>query len=835
MNNIERQRIVLAALLHDIGKFWQRADENSMAKSKFLSQYTKNLEGQYCPLNKDGYYTHKHVLWTAQFFEDFKSNITNLFKNNKSDDSITMLSASHHNPRSPLEKLIQLADWLSSGVDRSEDPDSQKEVEDEKTWESFKKTKMRSIFEFLLHDINKPEYLLPLREQNIEKSQFPTKDISTGKYNELWEKFYNEVKFIQSNVPKVVIETMLYLLHKYTSTIPSSTVHLPDVSLYDHLKSTAAIADCLYEYQYSKGNFDINLKNDDSEYPFLMIGGDISGIQSFIYDIVSKNAAKNLKGRSFYVQLLVQSFIETILDNMGMTSANVIYGSGGGFYILAANTEKNRNELQKLEKNFQEKLFNSFGVSLFVALDSIELNCNDFFEQNISEKWKKLSEKLNKKKRQRYKFLIESSYDLIFTPDKTGGDLKVDAITGEPLIKQGSKPVENDKKINKSTYEQILLGSKLKASDYWIITKEKIDYWKERGFNPANIGIWHYFVSGKELMEKKGKLKSSIDSRKAIIFNNPNFLETAIQGIDNIYGFEYYGGNDYPSKENGEPLSFDELAEKGEGIKRLGVLRMDVDNLGQIFINGMAKEKRTFSRYSTLSRNLDWFFKGYLNTIWNKEEYKNSTQIIYSGGDDLFIIGFWSDLINMAFEIQSEFKKWVCHNPKITLSGGIAIVPGKYPILKGALESAKAEKTAKSYKRQSENELYEKNAFSMFGYALSWKEEFPKVRKWKDDIKLHIKNGMPSSFIGKVIAHYSSVEKFTPDLYPLRVLWMTAYDFERMKTRIKNEDTKYFIENCKRGIYQNRFDGFDCKTQSNYHFLELLYLACRWADFELRD
>ena len=66
--NSNREKIYLAALLHDIGKFYQRADSGSVANSRFLNQRNKK-EDIFLPL-RNGYYTHKHCLWTAQFIDD---------------------------------------------------------------------------------------------------------------------------------------------------------------------------------------------------------------------------------------------------------------------------------------------------------------------------------------------------------------------------------------------------------------------------------------------------------------------------------------------------------------------------------------------------------------------------------------------------------------------------------------------------------------------------------------------------------------------------------------------------------------------------------------------
>lgn len=91
-----REHIYLAALLHDIGKFYQRADTGSVQNSKYLKGHCKD-ESSFCPEYK-GRYSHKHVLWTAQFIEDFSSVFKSLIKNNElsNKDNLIYLAAGHH-------------------------------------------------------------------------------------------------------------------------------------------------------------------------------------------------------------------------------------------------------------------------------------------------------------------------------------------------------------------------------------------------------------------------------------------------------------------------------------------------------------------------------------------------------------------------------------------------------------------------------------------------------------------------------------------------------------------------------------------------------------------
>ena len=59
----EREAVILGALLHDIGKFMQRAEVP-------LSEQSRGMENIICPVY-NGIYSHKHVLWTNEFFENY--------------------------------------------------------------------------------------------------------------------------------------------------------------------------------------------------------------------------------------------------------------------------------------------------------------------------------------------------------------------------------------------------------------------------------------------------------------------------------------------------------------------------------------------------------------------------------------------------------------------------------------------------------------------------------------------------------------------------------------------------------------------------------------------
>ena len=889
MTNTEtRELVYLAGLLHDIGKFYQRSDTSGTASSKLLSPATKSLETVICPSWKSKT-THKHVLWTAQFFEEAVWRIKPLLPKDStlSYDGLMKLSAAHHKPTSFLEKIIQKADHYSSGADRSQLDAAWKDAEEEndKAWDSFRRIKMRSIFEGV--DLNKQynklsyKHKLPLSALTLSDSYFPEKENNDlPNYDALWKGFMDELKFVQAKSCRVFSETLLSLLEKYTARIPASTQHLPDVSLFDHLKTTAAFSLCLYDYLDGRESLP-----KAEEKPFALIGGDMSGIQKFIYSIIARGAAKNLKGRSFYLQLLVDNIVRYLLENLfddsELFDGNVVYASGGGFYILAPNKPGLADKLAQIEKKIAEKLFAFHKTDLYLCLDFVAFGETELFfkdqpdRKTIGDVWQELAEKLSRKKGQRFIKQLESSsgYDQFFSLINEGGSAEKDAITNDELGAD-TVAIEGGRRVNRYTAQQLELGKNLKSTNYWLLSKQPLPYFSEKPLDPIGLGYYNYFLPKESIDSKEADLRKSADGVRVCYFNRQNFLEPIQKGIDNVYGFSFYGGNDFPASSWHEtPKTFEEICgiefedkekesrKSGPSLTRLGVLRMDVDNLGRIFKDGFAPDKRSFSRYCTLSRSMDYFFKGYLNTLWREnEQYRQFTQIIYAGGDDLFIVGKWDVLADLARTINTKFRDWACHNGNFTLSGGMAIVGPKYPLLKSAALSEVFEKAAKGHQYGE----VEKDAFSLLGYAdeqheevyfsLNWTNEFDYVFRLKEEIKEFLKpneqgktelsQSFPSDMFN--LMQQARFRLLKPDakdkktwrfeLNNPQVIWLVAYNFKRSRTG-KTERVSNFLNQWANNIMTGKVldNGTSKLSQTRYHALQLLALAARWASLEIRS
>jgi CRISPR-associated protein Csm1 len=268
--------------------------------------------------------------------------------------------------------------------------------------------------------------------------------------------------------------------------------------------------------------------------------------------------------------------------------------------------------------------------------------------------------------------------------------------SGDNLVNEDSK-IENTKcrlcqsLLDNSQYVLQSLHEEDRKSHYFIISSEQ---------NGLPVGPNKYLsfagnqnLTLEELFELHKSKKICLYA-KNVIGTNPE------QSISILVG--EYAAHIKSSSGESRYLDFAQMAQESEGIKRLAVLRCDVDDLGQAFISGTYGEEgsttsldftQIFDRSTSFSHELSVFFKYYLNLIAKTPEFtgltKRSTeeihqsggrkiQVIYSGGDDVFVVGAWDDVVEFAVDLRTNFAKWT--DNKLTLSAGIGIFTPKTPV-----------------------------------------------------------------------------------------------------------------------------------------------------------
>ncbi|MEZ4661479.1 MAG: hypothetical protein R2911_28345 [Caldilineaceae bacterium] len=148
-----------------------------------------------------------------------------------------------------------------------------------------------------------------------------------------------------------------------------------------------------------------------------------------------------------------------------------------------------------------------------------------------------------------------------------------------------------------------------------------------------------------------------------------------------------------PQDEAGEICLFGELARRvgrpdcatdDAGVEPLlGVVKMDVDQLGLLLAQGLGSKATSISRVAAFSRMLDMFFSGWVDSRLRhillheggKPAYANvngrqqpvanplhNMYTVYAGGDDLLWWGPWDWAVTAARELQKDFARYTGHN-----------------------------------------------------------------------------------------------------------------------------------------------------------------------------
>jgi CRISPR-associated protein Csm1 len=223
----------------------------------------------------------------------------------------------------------------------------------------------------------------------------------------------------------------------------------------------------------------------------------------------------------------------------------------------------------------------------------------------------------------------------------------------------------------------------------------------------------------------------------------------------------------------GDPAerTFEDIADASKTeFKRWGVLRADVDDLGAVFSAGLSKP--SLSRVSMLSFAFDHFFKGCVSTI--VERMAPVAFVAYAGGDDLFIIAPWDDLVPLAQGLRNAFSDYVGSDKTVTFTAGAVIAPSKkYPISRLADAAEAEEKNGKS--------LPGKDALSFLDSVAHW-ADFKKIVADKDSLI----SAIGDSGRGNVPASRALLRQIieTHEEGSLQSIWRLMYQLARYADRM---------------------------------------------------
>jgi CRISPR-associated protein Csm1 len=648
-----------------------------------------------------------------------------------------------------LAWITYFADNISAGMDRKNEGD------DPQAAHFHREAKLRKIF-------------------NILNGHHDDNTIEHDDYNAIRERIKAGLAGIE--VSQRGINSLLNLLEATTDKVPSSTnlSELVDVSLYDHARTTAGIALCIYEYlaeqqvtDYKEALFN---REQAAEYyarpMFLLYSCDMSGIQSFIYTISGSGALRQLRARSFFLEMMLEHIVDELLERLHLSRANLLYTGGGHAYLLLPNTLSAKDELARFTSELQAWFLEHYKTDLYLASAWLECSADDLSnrgddKQRYGNLFRALSQDLSAAKASRYTADMLASLNF---GDEQGidhsrectechrSDLALDSDGKCPLCSALGK-----------------IAADIVRKEVFVVT-DPSEQPKDDG--SSRVSLLLPFDRRLTVYSEEEYLAEQAKALNPLRIYTKNNWHTGISLATHIWMGDYAA--DTQGRGIGAYASSGATLDSGRGIRRLGVLRADIDNLGMVFVAGIPADKISISRTATLSRELSHFFRFRINGILEAGGYQ--AQIVYSGGDDLFVIGNWNDIIHAAMDIRQAFSEFI-GNGTLTISAGIGMFDSKYPIARMAVETGSLEDAAKLFCR-SGNDRPTKDAVALWSTAavFGWDEftggVFAKLNRVKEAFERHEKG---KAFIYHLVSLLRATD--TP-LSISRLAYLLARSFE---------------------------------------------------------
>ncbi len=434
--------------------------------------------------------------------------------------------------------------------------------------------------------------------------------------------------------------------------------------------------------------------------------GDLSGIQCFVFRPVpgAGGAARRLRSRSFRVSAYTELIAQWCLDQLQPGEAHLVYAAGGRFLIGTQASEGWREKVAAMQRQVDEWAWREFKGELVFHLAAV-----DYSSGKIPGDPLRSALEARRRRPLQHSLQPGGKWSADFFQGVSGSEARCDACSmTKPL-----RPTGDGEDICEDCRKDEEVGRKLATSNFVCISRQ---------------AEWDVSALG---------LGMSLHKAKDTGFPGDRWLSLGQAGTAEVWPLLHH----LPS-ESGRALDFKELADRSPGSRKwLGYLRIDVDRAGACFDELQGDPVRTWA----LSRLLNTFFAVRANDLI-RANYQ-SVYAVYGGGDDLFVVGPWTDLLDLALALRQELALLTLE--ALTFSAGLSLAkPHEHVLTQATLSGEELEraKQGTSFGRDCG-----RDQIRALGATVHWQTfkgllaTAKRVKQWVEDRVL------PSSFLHQAL------------------------------------------------------------------------------------
>lgn len=400
--------------------------------------------------------------------------------------------------------------------------------------------------------------------------------------------------------------------------------------------------------------------------------GDLSGVQDFLFDVAAEGGgqARRLRARSLFISLVAEAAALRLSEAVGWGRSQLVFSAAGKFLLAGpALSETACDRARQEAVKISRWLFTETGAALRFAL-AIHGPIN---VQPLSPAYDQAQQTLQRAKWCPWSDLLgqDSTWPaaaLVLPPISPPCDLC--------RRRPGRHPERDDEGTERilclRCYQDGELGRRLPAAR-----------WLELHASPPpgalDLAGFGLRVTNTDRPAPDARFVFALTGQYPVTDGRivPRRLARHI-----------------PRHPDNQPVEFKDLGARATGAPLLGVLKLDADNLGAAFRHAV-RGATNLDGVKRLSERLDDFFARQVDDLLARPPWSD-LYMVFSGGDDLLLVGPWNVAFDFAGHVQQLFARSFAPDG-LTLSGGLALVKPTFPIRSAAdqadalLEQAKTE------------------------------------------------------------------------------------------------------------------------------------------------